>query len=33
MPGDGVHGVSRIAASRDGWRTLLNYHSSGKRAF
>ena len=32
LSGDGVHGASRLAADRDGWRTLLNYHSSAKSA-
>ena len=27
---DGVYGASRLAADRDGWRTLLTYHSSAK---
>ena len=30
--GDGVHGASRLAADRDGWHTLLNYHSTALSA-
>ena len=30
--GDDVHGSSPLAVDRDGWRTLLNYHSSAKSA-
>jgi hypothetical protein len=32
LSGNGVHGASRLAADRDGWRTLVNYHSSAKSA-
>ena len=32
LSGDGVHGASHLAADREGWRTLVNYHSSAKSA-